>query len=91
MLLQKFLCGSGDLHSLDINSIIPSLVMDADNTSLTTVPFVDEINAVVFAMDKIGAPTLDGFLGAFYCDHWDIVGSDIVAALGFRITLVVPL
>lgn len=49
--------------------------------SFTAIPYDEEIKAAVFSMDKDSAPGLDGFLGAFYCHGWDIVGPNFIVAV----------
>ena len=46
-----------------VEDIIPSLVNSVDNLSLTWIPSVDEIRAVIFDMDPSNSPGSDGFKG----------------------------
>jgi hypothetical protein len=61
--------------------VIPNLVTEEVNALLTVLPSHIEIKAVVFSLNKDGAPGPDGF-GAFFFQHyWDIVKNDVVNAV----------
>ncbi|KAK2653006.1 hypothetical protein Ddye_012862 [Dipteronia dyeriana] len=61
-----------------VDCVIPSLVTDAENNFLISVPFIiDILNAVSF-MDVAYAPDPDGFSSRFYQRCWDMVVGDVV-------------
>ncbi|KAH9741659.1 hypothetical protein KPL70_002710 [Citrus sinensis] len=62
----------------EICSVIPNIVSQEENTSLTAIPKANEIKATVFSMDSHSAPGPDGFSGSFYQSCWDIIGADVV-------------
>lgn len=66
-------CSPNDL----IGKVIPSLVSEDDNASLTHLPSGDEIRAAVFSMNVAGAPGPNDFGGSFYQKFWYIVGPDM--------------
>ncbi|GLT45020.1 hypothetical protein SLA2020_188860 [Shorea laevis] len=41
----------------------------------------DEIKAVVFQLGSYKAPSIDGFPGCFYQQHWDLVANDVCKAV----------
>lgn len=51
------------------------------NSRLTRVLSREEVKQAVFQMDPIKAPGLDGFTPVFFQRYWEIVGSDITAAI----------
>ena len=61
--------------------MIPSLVSDAENAFLISIPSTDDIHDAIFAMDAASAPGPDGFSGGFYQRCWEVVGSDMVFAV----------
>lgn len=74
-----------------IAETISSIVSDADNRQLISVPQSVEIKAAVFALNGDGAPGPDGFGGHFYQTYWDVVGADVVQSVQeFFITDVLP-
>lgn len=60
-----------------VESVIPSLVTQADNNFLTNVPTMKEVKEAVFSLDRNSAPGPDGFGGSFYHAYWDIIGKDV--------------
>lgn len=46
-------------------------------------PSSADIKAAIFDMDPSSAPGPDGFSGVFYHSAWDIIGSDVVAAISY--------
>ncbi|XP_019431934.1 PREDICTED: uncharacterized protein LOC109339025 [Lupinus angustifolius] len=60
-----------------IDSVIPKLVSEEDNSMLSKIPLEEEIKGAVFAMNGEGAPGPDGFGGCFFHNFWDIVGKDL--------------
>nr|XP_028947429.1 uncharacterized protein LOC114820607 [Malus domestica] len=58
----------------DVCGVIPPMVSEEENLSLSCLPSADEIRSVVFSMDPSSAPGPDGFPGSFYQSCWDIVG-----------------
>lgn len=67
--------------SLDVDSLIPSIVTNAKYSSLIAVPFLRSLRLLFFSMDGNSALGSYRFSGAFYCDCWDIIGLDVVAAV----------
>ncbi|KAM2909038.1 hypothetical protein COP2_048488 [Malus domestica] len=63
----------------DVCGVIPPMVSEEENLSLSCLPSADEIRSVVFYMDPSNAPGPDGFPGSFYQSCWDIVGLDVIA------------
>lgn len=66
-----------------IGRVIPSMVNDAENGSLTTIPSSEEIFLAVKDMDPDSAPGPDGFNGHFFVSCWNIVGADVTAAIQY--------
>ena len=56
-----------------IEDSIPNLISDELNAMLTRLPSTVEIHEVVLAMNKDGAPGLDGFGAIYFLTSWDIV------------------
>ncbi|CAN6718330.1 unnamed protein product [Malus baccata var. baccata] len=63
----------------DVCGVIPPMVSEEQNLSLSCLPLADEIRSVVFSMDPFNAPGPDGFPGSFYQSCWDIVGLYVIA------------
>ena len=74
----------------DVNDLpdmlIPSLVSDADNALLTSLPSAADIKNVVMDLSGDSAPGPDGYPGYFYQSFWHIIGSDVVRATQFFFT-----
>lgn len=66
--------------------LIPSLVTEADNALLTSLPSAEDIKNVVMALSGDSAPGPDGYSGHFYQSYWHIIGSDVVQATQFFFT-----
>ncbi|KAK9931811.1 hypothetical protein M0R45_019074 [Rubus argutus] len=66
-----------------VSSIIPSLVTEAENSTLILIPSDEEIWTAVKSMDIDSAPGPDGFNGHFYISCWEIVGADVIAAVQY--------
>ncbi|XP_019416122.1 PREDICTED: uncharacterized protein LOC109327431 [Lupinus angustifolius] len=64
-----------------IQSVIPLLVSNDQNSMLTMIPSSDEIKSVVFGLNGDGAPSPGGFGGCFYQEFWDIVGNDVCCSI----------
>ena len=64
-----------------VSRVIPHLVTDQDNVTLTSCPTSEEIHDAVFAMDDFSAPGPDGYGGCFFRKCWSIVGSDVISAV----------
>jgi hypothetical protein len=64
-----------------VTSCIPSLISQADNDMLCTIPSAIEIKHAVFGMNADGAPGPDGFGGHFYQHFWEVVASNVVLAV----------
>ena len=65
-----------DLHNL----ITPNISVE-DNDDLCKIPSTEEINAALFGMPSLKAPSSDGLPILFYKKYWSIVGSDVVKAI----------
>lgn len=63
-----------------VNDVIPSLVLDDDNTLLTSLPTMEEVKQAVFDLNGNSAPGPDGFGGFFYHKYWEIIASNVYAA-----------
>lgn len=74
-------CRTGD-PILDENLLhcLPSPLNMEDNDLIMTSVIEDEVRNIVFSMGAFKALSLDGFPLAFFQDHWDVVGSDVVLA-----------
>ena len=64
-----------------IKDVIPSLVTEADNIALTSMPYNELIRSVVFAMDPHSVLGPDGYTGHFFRSCWYIVGYDLCNAI----------
>ncbi|XP_024178170.1 uncharacterized protein LOC112184116 [Rosa chinensis] len=64
-----------------VNRIIPVLVTEAENLSLTARPTVEEIHEAVLNLDGSSAPGPDGFGGIFFQQCWEVVALDVIAAV----------
>ena len=75
-----------------IHETIPKLASGEDNLNLTKVPDYAEIRQIIFDMDPLSAPGLDGFIGKFFPHCWDVVGLDIVVVVQefFKIGFIHP-
>eukprot|EP00253_Pinus_taeda_P031968 PITA_31968 len=61
----------------DFLSVIPSLVSEEDNASLTSPVTEEEITNIVWSMDPDKAPSPDGFSIHFYRICWEIIKYDL--------------
>eukprot|EP00253_Pinus_taeda_P002669 PITA_02669 len=61
----------------DFLSVIPSLVSEEDNASLTSPVTEEEITNIVWSMDPDKAPGPDGFSIHFYRICWEIIKFDL--------------
>ncbi|KAL6211247.1 hypothetical protein ACLB2K_016474 [Fragaria x ananassa] len=66
-----------------ISRVIPSLITDDENMSLTLVSSSEEIYLVLKDMDRDNAPRLDGFNRHFFVSCWTTVGADVTSAIQF--------
>lgn len=66
-----------------MDGIIPSLVLDEENNSLSTAPSVEDMKYIVFSMDPASAPIPNGFNGLFYQLAWSIIDEEISTAVQF--------
>ncbi|KAK3222074.1 hypothetical protein Dsin_009099 [Dipteronia sinensis] len=57
-----------------VEDVIPSLVTDVENAFLISIPSMDDIHDVVFAINAASAPGPDGFSGGFYQCCWEVFG-----------------
>ncbi|CAJ2645555.1 unnamed protein product [Trifolium pratense] len=64
-----------------IDQVIPNLITDDQNISLTCLPSMQEVHDAVFSMNKDGAPGPDGFGAIFYQTYWDIIANDVYKAV----------
>lgn len=64
-----------------VDSVIPSIISDQDNTFLTNKPSLEEVKWAVFSMNANGAPGSDGFGGFFYHKYWHIIAQDVYMAV----------
>ncbi|XP_026432418.1 uncharacterized protein LOC113329808 [Papaver somniferum] len=61
--------------------IIPTIIIDHDNSFLTRIPNSDEIHQIIKHMSAWSSPGPDGFQEGFYQHNWDIVGKDITTVV----------
>ena len=64
-----------------VDTLIPSLVSNADNALLSAIPSNEEIKKTVFDLDPSSAPGPDGFNGAFFQTCWQIIQEDLCKAI----------
>ncbi|XP_058775306.1 uncharacterized protein LOC131649564 [Vicia villosa] len=64
-----------------VDSTIPSLVDEATNRIITTIPSLEEISAAVFNLNGDDASGPDGFGAVFFQKYWDIVKHDVSNAV----------
>jgi len=62
-------------HPFDL---IPTLVHDADNNSLTAPISMKELKSALFRMKPDSAPGPDGFTARFYVSCWDTIKMDLL-------------
>lgn len=60
---------------------IPSILRSEDNAKLLAPVTLSEVRQAVFLLDADSAPGPDGFSGIFYRTCWDIIASDLHAAV----------
>lgn len=60
---------------------ISPLVDDLTNVTLMAIPFLNEIKAGVFNLNKGSASRPDGFGAFFYQTFWDIIKNDVSYAV----------
>ncbi|KZV47065.1 hypothetical protein F511_11971 [Dorcoceras hygrometricum] len=79
---RGFLGASIDRCNLNIDWIRcgPS-ISTAHHTSLAAMVTIEEVKTVVFGIDNGKAPGPDGFGAMFFKRSWDIIGSDVFAAV----------
>ncbi|XP_026410372.1 uncharacterized protein LOC113305566 [Papaver somniferum] len=61
--------------------VIPSVITAEDQPMLDSIPTIEEIKETIFEMDPDGAPSPDGFSGAFYKNCWEIIQMDLKEAI----------
>ena len=64
-----------------IKDIVPKMVTNEENESLTITLSDDEIRAIVFSMGADSAPGPDGFNGSFYQSCLSVISRDICAGI----------
>uniref|UniRef100_A0A803NXT3 Reverse transcriptase domain-containing protein n=1 Tax=Cannabis sativa TaxID=3483 RepID=A0A803NXT3_CANSA len=64
-----------------LDDLVSNSISEEANQSLVRVPSAEEIKKVVWSMPSLKAPGPDGMPGKFFKDHWEIVGSDVVATV----------
>jgi hypothetical protein len=65
----------------DLEGLIDSSIIEAENDLLFRIPKADEIKKVVSEMNSHKAPSPDGFPGLFSKKYWNTVGSQVIAAV----------
>lgn len=60
-----------------VDETIPYLVDENMNTIITRLPFLDEISASVFALNKYSAQGPDVFRVVFHNTYWDIIKENV--------------
>lgn len=65
-------------HLLDC---IPYIIDDSTNAKLCSIPDDMEILKAIQGLDPESAPGPDGFSGKFFISCWDIISSDMLAAV----------
>lgn len=76
---SNLLSSEGVVSDVELLSVIPSLVSEEHNSSLTSVPDDEEIKFAVFSTDQ--SPSPDGFPAGFYHQCWDVVCSDVISTV----------
>ncbi|XP_019435980.1 PREDICTED: uncharacterized protein LOC109342436 [Lupinus angustifolius] len=71
-----------------IQEVIPSLITEADNLMISSIPSDVEIKGVVFDMNEDSALGHDGYGGSFYTKIGDIINLDVF--LASRLSVVAP-
>lgn len=64
-----------------ISKLIPPIVSAEQNNAVSKMPSEEEIKGAVTSMNLNGAAGPDGFNGYFYVKSWDIIKSDLIAAV----------
>lgn len=70
---QNLFTKKGVISDMSILDCIPKIINDADNEMLTTIPTMEELREVVFAMSSQSAVSPDGMSEKFYQSYWDII------------------
>ncbi|XP_042479869.1 receptor-like protein Cf-9 [Macadamia integrifolia] len=60
--------------------VIPEILTNMDNDSLSEIPSATEISCAAWDLDPSSVPGPDDFPGVFYTTCWDMVGNDIMLA-----------
>lgn len=64
----------------NLDGLIQPCISTEENDEITRIPSEDEIKKIVFDMNPLKTPGLDGMPGLFYRHYWSIVGKQLVAA-----------
>ncbi|KAL6570168.1 hypothetical protein OROMI_014682 [Orobanche minor] len=76
-------CFAENDSQLDLidNCVIPNIICNNVNSSLCSVPTIEEIKSAVFDIDGDSVAGPDGFNANFFQNCWDIVWRDVVEAV----------
>ncbi|KAG8374776.1 hypothetical protein BUALT_Bualt10G0030900 [Buddleja alternifolia] len=62
----------------NLNGLFQSVISNAENLALISIPSPDEIKNVMFSMNSLKSPGPDGFSPLFFKKYWDIVSFDVM-------------
>lgn len=60
---------------------LPKLITDEKRTEMDNTLTIDEVNDVVFSLNKDSVSGSDSFSGEFFQSYWDIIGKDIFTVI----------
>lgn len=64
----------------DVLSVVELVVTDDMNAKIRPIK-MEEVRKAVLSLRKLKAPGLDGFPGAFFQKHWELVSKDVYMAV----------
>ena len=64
-----------------MEDLIPSVIIDGENSSLCQIPTPTEIKKVLFGMQSLKSLGPDRFSPLFYKKYWEVVGNLVIKAV----------
>uniref|UniRef100_A0A2N9HI48 Reverse transcriptase domain-containing protein n=1 Tax=Fagus sylvatica TaxID=28930 RepID=A0A2N9HI48_FAGSY len=64
-----------------LEDLIPSVIIDGENSSLCQIPTPTEIKKVLFGMQSLKSLGPDRFPPLFYKKYWEVVGNSVIKAV----------
>ncbi|KAL4379926.1 hypothetical protein GQ457_02G020200 [Hibiscus cannabinus] len=76
---RKLYCKEEAIDVQSLSDVVPVLITEAVNSSLSKEVTVEEIKKAAFDMGPLKSPGPDGFSGIFYQTFWETISTEVIA------------